>query len=116
MKNFFLYFLNPNHRKILLKLFMHPATINILTEKSNLSENEVMQILQELEREHLVDHKIHSSELIYRIKPEIREKVGKTFSRIFISVLFAMGANALRLADNHYNKRQVKRFRDHWHS
>lgn len=110
MKNFLTFLANGNYRAILIWLFIGPQTTQSIAKKCRLDDNEAALRLKALMDAELVEllHQ-HSAQSIYRLRPAIRQKVGKTFSRIAISALFLFVTTTLTFADKKLDQRQMKR-------
>ncbi len=116
MKNFLSYLANGTYRAILIWLFIGPQTTESLSKKCHINDTDVMTRLNSLIDAELVEllHK-QNTQAIYRLRPAVRQKVGKIFSRITISILFLFVTKILTATDKTLDKRQMKRLqRKNW--
>ncbi len=115
MKMFLKYLLKSQYRKILILLFIRPQKFSYLSKRCRVEANGLHETMAALVSSDLVEILSETDgEIVYRIRPDIRQKVGSTFSRVLISIIFLGVTSIVKATDKKLDERQAYRIYQFW--
>lgn len=115
MKIFLKYLLKPQYRKILILLFIRPQKFSYLAKRCHIDSNNVQETMATLVSADIAERLGDADgEIVYRIRPDVRQKVGSTVSRILISLIFVGVTGIVKAADKKLDERQAYRIYQFW--